>query len=438
MFTTQTSADPVTVVTGDARLAAALVPLVAQAGVRADHVVDPAAAGGLIVLGSDISPEAAAAAGIEPTGPSVFRAAFGDSADTAPPPDGAMDGPCQYLLPADAVDLVAAVEAAAHPRAVRRLGVVGAHGGAGATSLAVALTRHLARGRGAARLIDLDPGGAPVRAVLGSPSEPPAWSDLLIGGLGELMEWTDRAGFGLVAGLAAAEANVPAWRLRAGIELAETVDPAAVTVLDAAAAGPVPLARLARWCDAIVVVTRAHRAGVAATARVVAELAPRCRTVVAARRAKGGVPLAEVAAAAPGLELVEIDGERGLVAGAAHGVAPGDRHRGGLRRAAANLAHGLLGGAVTPARLDRPAAGNAQPTPTGPRRPGRTRRPAARADRTDRAASSSVTWPAPPAPMEAFAVDTAKPPKPPRGPAPKGGRLGDWEDAWDDGWAASW
>lgn len=248
-----------------------------------------------------------------------------------PTPDG---GAC-LVLPDTAEELLTRIRAVSVSRRARIIGVVGARGGAGASSFAAVLARTCADAGLSAALVDLDLDHGGIEVLIGAEHEPGLrWADL--GG--------EEGGFApeeLSAGL-------PVWRgvrvlsgdLRSvGLGPSEETltalgDVHDVVVLDlprvaARAGGPA-----ARWCDVVLVVAVCDvqsAAGVQALSRSLSGLDLR---LVVRGPAPGGLHPQDLADSG-GLPLLHpMPPERSLAAALERGVAPGDHRRGPLVRAA--------------------------------------------------------------------------------------------------------
>jgi hypothetical protein len=409
------------ILSGDQRLVDAVAALVDDAGARplvfasADHLDGYAGPPRVIVCGGDVDGALERAIRQAWPGRPVLRAAFGAGEGTAGPagapgpdsgggwdteeldPVGGPAGPDTgdrpegdvHLLPASGDNLVQAIEAAlAGPRSGVRIGVIGATGGVGASTLATALTREVAALGSPASLVDLDPGGGPLEALLGLDDSGCGWGELLA----QLARRPDRAPDGPAAGGAGSgaaggrmgaggglgagagrgwEPDLGVWRgvcllpgpgaippctparvIRAGLEAVDQARPGGVAVVDFSRAAPVTLRRFAGWCDHLVVVVRADGVGEAALIRIAAETAPAgCPVTLAVRPVKGGARSAELARLARASSAIVLPHERGLAGAAELGIAPGDRAHGTLSRTAATLARDLLGLESGPAGL---------------------------------------------------------------------------------------
>ena len=241
------------------------------------------------------------------------------------------------------IDLLAGATRPAGPGRV--VGVVGGRGGAGATSLAVALAVRAADTGWRTVLVDADPLGGGIDLALGVEDVPgPRWS-ALADGAGPV----DGAGPTGVAGLPrAGEVTVLA------VDRGDFPPPAAATVqglLETVTAGAdlvvIDLPRslsgagavAAGRCTTVLLVVPAEVRACAAAARVAAALAGRCRDVRVVVRgpAPGGLD-ATLVAGSLGLPLAgamrpEPDLDRDLE----QGLPPGRRSRGPLSRLATAL-----------------------------------------------------------------------------------------------------
>jgi len=331
---------PVLLVTSSTSLHDTVVPLCAAAGVGVQVCAEPALAlatwgeADLVLVGADVAELVVGLAparrpgvhvvGLSP-GDGVFRSAVElGAASVIDLPEGA-----EWL-----VDALADVGERASPG--RTVGVVGGSGGAGATTLACALAQwHAARAP--TLLVDTDPLGPGLDRLLGMEDLPGVrWEGLVdtAGRLGaralrESVPRRDHLGVLTWSGL----------RRRFDVATARRILPAAVrghdlVVLDLARQGASVLAELADRCDDLLVVTPATLPGLAATARLVADLGPDRRAGLVLR--PGGVGDAD-AARVTGLPVVAAVGDqRGLAASVDRGVGP-LAGRGPLARAARDL-----------------------------------------------------------------------------------------------------
>lgn len=245
------------------------------------------------------------------------------------------DGGRPLALPAQAEELLTRARSACQPRRATVVGVVGARGGVGASSLAAVLARACVNEQLAVALVDLDRGGPGLDLTLGIEHE---------GGL----RWADLDGSdGTLPGRALEEA-LPVWH---GVHVLSAdwrggpAQSLALGAVDALAAGhdvvvldvPRADAHWAMHCALVLIV---------ATCDVVTGEAVRAtRTVwegvetrlVVRGPAPGGLTPAEIAEVAGVPLAVAMRPERGLSAGLERGVAPGDNRRGALIRGARRL-----------------------------------------------------------------------------------------------------
>lgn len=239
---------------------------------------------------------------------------------------------------ADILELMAAVGTTLRGRVI---GVVGAHGGAGTTTVAAWLARQFGNG-GSAGLIDADPASVGIDHVIAMDAAPGK-------------RWADLAGDGAI--LAGRLANVlPVWHgvhvvsadERGGVPdaaLAAQVISAVSqtqpwTVVDFApqalvgsralrGLGDTQTEGLIDWCDRLVLVTRGDAVSLA-HARVRAKHVP--RTIVV------GIGMGSKSEAAHAAEVIGVDRVfpvrtiRGLRGDIDHGLAPGDRLRSAAER----------------------------------------------------------------------------------------------------------
>ena len=331
---------PVLLLTSSTALHDAVVALCAAAGVEAQVCADagPALASwsgaDLVLVGADAASSVASLApprrpGVHVVGlvvaDEVFRSAVELGAESVLGlPEGA-----EWLA-----DALADVGERSSPG--RTVGVVGGSGGAGATTLACALAQwHAARAP--TLLVDADPLGPGLDRLLGMEDLAGVrWEGLVetAGRLGAraLRESVPRRD----------DLGVLTWtglRRRLDVATARRILPAAVrghalVVVDLARHGPGVLAELVDRCDDLLVVTPATVPGLAATARLVAELGRTARAGLVVR--PGALSDAD-AERVTGLPVVAAVGDqRGLRASVDRGLGP-LAGRGPLARAARDL-----------------------------------------------------------------------------------------------------
>lgn len=246
-------------------------------------------------------------------------------------------------LPDGIGELADAVGRALSTRGGRRVGVVGACGGAGASVVAAMLARTAAAHR-VVTLLDLAGG---LDSLLGIEDEPgPRWGDLRV-------EHAPYAGERLRAAL-------PTWHgvaLLAGDARGLPAATLATHVGDVVGAcSELTVCDLGRSpglsCEDMVVVTTPEPGAVARAVVLVQRLGTATREATAARvhlavRGLPGVRIAaqDVARVCGVSEAIELPHMRRLPGDLARGVAPGDRPRAHLTRAVARLAYRLGAGA---------------------------------------------------------------------------------------------
>jgi secretion/DNA translocation related CpaE-like protein len=330
---------PVLLVTRSADLHDAVVPLCAAAGAAVEVCAEPSLAlsswraAELVLVGTDVVDAVTSLApprregvhvvGLSP-GESSFRAAVAlGAASVVDLSEGA-----EWL-----VDAVADVGERASPGRV--VGVVGGAGGAGATTLACALAQSAAA-RAPALLVDCDPVGPGLDRLLGMEGVAGVRWEGLTETAGRLGARALRQGVPRRDGL-----GVLAWsgqRRRLDVAAARRILAAAVrghdlVVLDLARQGS-SLVELVDRCDDLLVVTPATVPGLAATARLVADLGCEGRAGLVVR--PGGLSDAD-AQRVTGLPVVAVLGDqRGLAASVDRGLGP-LTGRGPLARAARHL-----------------------------------------------------------------------------------------------------
>lgn len=250
----------------------------------------------------------------------------------------ARDTTPSLVLPRDGEDVLRQIRRASSARRARVIGVMGARGGVGATSLAAVLARVGAARYSRTALVDLS-AGAGVDLVLGIEQEPGVrWADLDAGGydpqelVSALPTWR---------GVRVLSAD---WRAGANQPTAEAVLDAVVKDVELVV---LDIPRQHQWelwaqvCDTVVLLAGCDLmscAGLRAAGRVLGSQPIR---LVVRGPAPGGLTAREVAHSA-GLPLtVQMRAERSLSAALERGVSPGDRSAGPLMRASRTLADEL-------------------------------------------------------------------------------------------------
>ncbi|VEI13157.1 hypothetical protein [Trueperella bialowiezensis] len=241
---------------------------------------------------------------------------------------------------ADILELLAAVGSTLRGRVV---GVIGAHGGAGTTTLAAWLARLFAEGASAG-LIDANPASVGIDHVLAIDAAPgKRWADLagdgviLAGRLANLLP-----GWHGVSVVSADERGAmpnPALGAQVISALAQTqpwtvVDFSPVELVRSRGLAPGETAAdrtesLIEWCDQIVLVTRADAVALAHARRRASELPGALVVGIGISGKSEAAHAADVIGVADVLGVRLLRGMRGDVD---HGLAPGDRNRSGTHR----------------------------------------------------------------------------------------------------------
>jgi len=318
----------------------AVLRLCAAAGVEPEVCAEPVAAlawwagASVVLVGVDLASELAELAPSRRSGVHVVGLAPGEGAFR-----GAVSLGAESVidLPSGADRLVETLaDVGERASRGRVIGVVGGSGGAGATTLACALGQwHAARGP--TLLVDTDPLGPGLDRLLGlEEADGVRWESLVdtAGRLGAraLRESVPRRG----------ELGVVTWsglRRRLDLPTVRRILPAGsrghdLVVLDLARHSGEELVELADRCDDLLVVSRASVPGLAATARLVAELGRDGRAGLVLR--PGGVGDLD-AERATGLPLVAaVRDQRGLGEALDRGIGPLGS-RGPLARAVREL-----------------------------------------------------------------------------------------------------
>lgn len=330
----------VLLITRSPSLHESVVPLCAAAGVGAEVCADPSLSlaswrdASVVLVGDDL---ATALAGLAPprrTGVHVVGLSPGEATFRAAVELGAASVVDLPEASGWLSDVLADVGERASPG--RLVGVVGGSGGSGATTLACALAQWHAT-RAPTLLVDADPLGPGLDRLLGMEQEPGVRWEALVETAGRLGARALREGVPRRDHL-----GVLTWAgLRRGLDVptVRRILPSAVrghdlVVVDLARQTGPALAELVDRCDDLVVVTPATVPGLAATARLVAELGRDGRTGLVLR--PGGVGDAD-AERVTGLPVVAaLPDQRGLAAAVDRGLGP-LAGRGPLARAARDL-----------------------------------------------------------------------------------------------------
>ncbi|MDR0626686.1 MAG: hypothetical protein LBG11_05415 [Bifidobacteriaceae bacterium] len=329
----------VVLMTGDQGLAESATAAIWEAGVAVQPVTEPSQLDAvnprprLLICGHDVAEPVVRA--VEQLWPDcrIARAALGEMVWGAGGASGI--GQC-LVLPEFANHLTRLVEStfAAKHRS-HWVALIGAHGGAGTSCLAVAMALRLT-GQGPVRLAGLNRAGAPIGPLLGL--EPPiaagSWT-FNASGSDDLRPITVQ-GIELLSGQAP-DFGHTAWQVRQTLEAWEAGTEGGHTILDTGSAAPGGTWRVASWADRRIVVARADPTGAAALAAVAKELEDFAMDFdTAVRNVRGGLDVREVVDGIGG-RVFEIKDERTLVAGLAHGLTPGERAKGKLALAAAQM-----------------------------------------------------------------------------------------------------
>lgn len=256
----------------------------------------------------------------------------------ASPPDGA---PC-FVLPGAAEQVLTRIRVLSSRRRARVIGVVGARGGVGASSLAVVLARCCADAGLSVGLVDLDLDRGGIDVLLGIEDEPGVrWADI-----------SDERG-----GFAPAEfsASLPVWRgvrvLSSDLRslqlqpqdeaLAALADAHDVLVLDLPRAQAHHGSAGGRWGDTLLMLAACDVQSATGAQALAQSLGGLDVRLIARGPAPGGLAPAEVATACGLPLLIEMAQERSLTAALERGIAPGDHRRGPLVRGAREIISAL-------------------------------------------------------------------------------------------------
>ncbi|MHB1063680.1 MAG: septum site-determining protein Ssd [Georgenia sp.] len=251
-------------------------------------------------------------------------------------PAGDADVPAAVVLPGEAEVLLDALVGTAGSRRARTIGVVAAHGGAGATVLAAALARACVQVGAATALVDLDPAGGGLDLLLGLEHDPgQRWADVQAA-QGALLP--ERLALALpqwhlvrvLSGDRRGGAGAPDVARGAVRALTQGHD---VVLLDLPrqVLAPGPRCEWLGGCTDVVLVGRDDVRGAAAVIAAAATLTGHIRTHLVVRTRTTDMGAAEEIADWAGVELAaRMRDERALPAGIEHGVTPGDQRRGHL------------------------------------------------------------------------------------------------------------
>jgi secretion/DNA translocation related CpaE-like protein len=329
----------VLLLTGSPSVHDVVVALCAAAGVGADVSSAPELAlaswseADLVLVGTDLAPAVADLApprrrGVHVVGHAPADAVFRSALEVGAASVLDLSAGSSWLA-----DALADVGERASPGRV--VGVVGGAGGAGATTLACALAQWQS-GHAPTLLVDADPLGPGLDRLLGLEETAGVRWEGLVETAGRLGARALRESVPCVGRL-----GVLTWsgrRRRLDVPTVRRILPSAVrghdlVVLDLARHGP-SLAELVDRCDDLLVVTPATLPGLAATARLVAELG---RDTAAGLVLRPGSVSDADATAVTGLPVVAAVGDqRGLAAAVDRGLGPLGA-RGPLARAARDL-----------------------------------------------------------------------------------------------------
>lgn len=246
------------------------------------------------------------------------------------------DVPAAVVLPGEAEVLLDALVAVAGTRRARTVGVVAAHGGAGATVLAATLARACVQAGAATALVDLDPAGGGLDLLLGLEHDPgQRWADVEAAQGALLPERLALAlpQWHLVRVLSGDRRGGPgnAVTTRGAVRALAQGHDVVLLDLPRQVLGPGPERAWLGRCTDVVLVGRDDVRGAAAVVAAAQALAGRVATHLVVRTRTPDMGAAEEVAAWAGVELAaRMRDERALPAGIEHGVAPGDQRRGHL------------------------------------------------------------------------------------------------------------
>lgn len=226
------------------------------------------------------------------------------------------------------------------------IGVVGAHGGAGATTLAAMLARQMRSELVSTALIDLDPLSGGYQVLLDQPELGKRWADivaesgtLLPGRLvAALPQWKDVA-------VLSGDSRGGAPLSRQSIETAGAVaQVSAATVLDLPRHVLVPTSTSSEWLtwvDHLLVITGPKITDLSTTRFVLSQL-PSVPTSVIVGGVKSAGHAEDCGEQLGVDDVMPLRFERTLVGDIAHGMTPGDRLRSGTSRDLARIATRMM------------------------------------------------------------------------------------------------
>ncbi|MFY9262562.1 MAG: hypothetical protein GX483_08875 [Actinomycetaceae bacterium] len=237
----------------------------------------------------------------------------------------------------DAADILELMSAVGSTLRGRIIAVVGAHGGAGTSTIAAWLARVLTNKNESVALVDLDPNSAGIDVRLNIADEPGCrWADL--GGHGALLPGKLNSALATWRSIqvlsADARAAVPlpsADRDDGTRVIAALSQVHSWTILDCGILNPKVRSWL-EWSDAILLVTLPDAASLATT-RVKRELLPRAvPEIVVVRSVSSKNQAAHIADMLDLAQILPVRHLRGMDEDLNHGLSPGDRPRSGTGR----------------------------------------------------------------------------------------------------------
>ncbi|MCI6574005.1 MAG: hypothetical protein PT944_06815 [Actinomycetaceae bacterium] len=228
------------------------------------------------------------------------------------------------------LELLVAVGATIRGKVV---GVVGAHGGAGASTLAATLARELVRDGGGVALIDVDPASAGIELLLSLVGVPgKRWAD--VHGQGALLAGKLNSSLPLWHGvrvLSADERGGMPPQAEAGPNMIAAISQMnAWTVIDVPTSALVPgmpTNSILEWCDYLFIVTRSDTVHLAATHTLLSRLGSNVLASVVAVDVKSKNEAAHIAQMLAVEFVHTVRFEHSYDAALEHGVEPGERSR---------------------------------------------------------------------------------------------------------------